>query len=140
MYFRVVFVAKGSYIVTAPARRLGLNWLDRVRDEIRNVPHLDIERVDNILSNLGYYEVACFPSEKQAREAGSLFRETSEVKVRCPANWLDDYVEIGMYIIQDERTGEIRRVSPEYKINTGQVIKDWLEAGAPTRWGLSEEE
>lgn len=117
-------------------RRLGLDFLDRVRREL-GVPNLDARRVEDVCRYNWDLAVTCEVSEDTARrlaEKHGLFRESSRVTVRIPRHGLNRYLKIELRTDKDSTTGEIERVWPVWRVDSEAVLKDWEAAGCPLSW------
>lgn len=126
----------------AEDRRLGLDFLDRVRKEL-DVPNLDHRRVDDMCRYNWDLAVSCAINEEEARriaERTGLFRASSRITVRVPRWGLNRYLKIDLDVHKNAKTGEIERVYPEWCIDKDAAVRDWIAAGCPLVWALDSAE
>lgn len=133
MIFEVDFKYKplSEYPINIPSRHVGLNYLDRAREET-GVKDLCAEKVAG--------EVSCYRrcvsmgiSEEIARTSGH-FLECGSIEVTCKGGHLNLFVSDVMVVKNDDTTGEIKSVSSEHQLDEQAVLDAWREAGYPLEW------
>ncbi len=138
MRFVVGFRSSTGWATQIKSHNLGLNWLDRAREEA-GLPALEVERVSSRIPSL-QRDPEVVLTEEQARAAGEVFLNDCEVWVKVPKGALNRFCKTRVEITRREESGEITNVSPAWEIQERELVSAWLEAGAPLDWDPTDAE
>ena len=129
MEFQILFDGDA---VRIESRALGLNFLDRVREETE-IPDLDPELVGDRVHAVDT-KYPSTVSEEVARRSG-LFWESWNVRLRVRNFALNQFFELGMKVSKNGRTGEITHVSPVWEFDESSFLSWWEDEGFPLEIG-----
>ena len=146
-----IFFAEDT--VDLPERALGLDFLDRARQET-GIDHLPAEKVENWLSRFSYQPPITI-TEETARKSPH-FRDADSVLVSQKLLDLEEDDEEGetlplvpvlnrffyieTVVEKNPSTGEIEKVSPVWKFDAERFLAWWEAEGFPLEIGGEDEE
>jgi len=138
MEFTVKFTAdNNNFVVHKQKARFGLAMLDRARVET-DIPALETGRVvDGIADHFYLTCIEIVISEKIARKS-KLF-ELDHRAVITTLYRLNGYVGVVPVIERNQETGEIIQVDWEYVVDTDAILEDWIAAGFPEKWYVTND-
>ncbi len=131
MEFVVRFESERYAVALEAGYNVGIRQIDQVRRELNY--DLPLECIDGCVDAVFTYWVEVPISEEMARRAGH-FLNTSKVTVDVTPNSLNGDYELTPVVERNPDTGEILRVSFQWKLNGEFLVKQWEAAGFPLEW------
>ena len=129
MEFKVKFEAEmRNYAIEKDGREIGINWLDRAREEL-SVSELSPDLVHGWISHLNT-DPEIILTEKEARES-ERFNEKSTVIVKVEESALNEFVRSYLNVIRDPKDGKVLKVIFEWRIDKEAIFEWWREKGFP---------
>ena len=139
MHFVVYFMTKTNheYPINLPEKFLGLDDVDRIREEL-GVPGLQFDKIKRNIPEL-YNSTSIAVDERIARQSGH-FRRKPTIVVTVRKEHLNQFCETKLDTVKNYSTGEILSVRLLYQPNILKILAAWEEDGFPKEWGLPKEE
>lgn len=137
MKFGIQCTSEGGNPVSLREKFLGLTWLDQARKDA-GVPGLDIDIVNNFVG--GWHLSPSIPIPEEVARKSGLFENSPEVEVTVRNKALNRFASIETKIRNNDETGGIAKVLPEYEIDREAILQAWIAAGYPIQWEFEEEE
>jgi len=137
MELKIRFSAERDCAVSKPEKIMGLDYVERIRDEIgaKNFSLEKIpEKIDSICQN------PIIKISEQLAIASGLFRKTNYIEVIVNDYGLNKYIFSDFEIEKNLETGGVEKIIPKYSIDCEQVLKDWEKAGFPLFWYMKDKE
>lgn len=144
MKFEVKFKNTRYKEITSEIGKPGIDLLDEIRSvkpDLKNVHAEDIKVINHCPI---YNKHIIYLSENTARKTG-LFQGRSEVIVYIPEDSFNRFIDFKFkYFYFDKtfkekilfRDNELKFVEVEFIINDYKILKEWAEAGFPTKWSI----
>ena len=131
MEFEVKFVANGKdYAIEKSGRGIGINWLDRARNEL-SVPELSPDLVYGWIDHLNT-DPNIILSESQARKSNR-FGEKNTVTVEVKGSTLNTFVISSLNAVRNPKNGSVLRVVFKWKIDKKAIYDWWKSQGFPLK-------